>query len=84
MGKNNEKPFSVNNQPMPQVKSPNVEIIIIFDPTAKKMQLRSNTNDWNQIEGILIDALIQAFKNRIAALKQKVVLASPQIHVPGS
>jgi len=74
MGGNNKKPFWAGNkpkaQPMPQAKRPIITIGLTFDPNINRIGLEASTNDWTQIEGILIDALSQAFKNRNAAERE--------------
>jgi hypothetical protein len=74
-----------NNQPTPQpkVSKLSVEVRITFNPITKKVELEANTENWNLIMGMLIDALTVAHRTRITAEGKKVVLASPKIHLVG-
>jgi len=86
MGNNNKKPTGVDNQPkaQPMRSPPNVQVIISFDPATKKIDLKTNTKDWDLISGMLIDGMGIAHRARITEKKQGIVVAQPQIILPGS
>ena len=77
-----KQPFWGNNQQPRVPPKINPQIVIVYDPESKAIDVKTNVEDLNLVSGMLIDAMSSVHRTRVQGEAKKIVTPTPRLIVP--